>query len=86
MAAQNSINLIKTVEFARPFFTGTTSLGGANSFKPNVGVTVQNLDSGDYVSITDITGESFKIHILDSNDNPVTTAYTYTDVGNRKGL
>ena len=86
MAAQNSISLIKTVTFARPFFTGTTSLGGANSFKPNVGVTVQNLGSGEYVSITDITGESFKIHIKDSSNNPVTKAFTFTAVGYGKGV
>ena len=51
MAAQNSGSLIKTVTFARPFFAGTSSLGGLNEFKPNVGVTVQNLGSGEYVSI-----------------------------------
>ena len=86
MAAQNSTSLVKTVEFARPFFTGTTSLGGANSFKPNVGVTVQNLGSGEYVTITDITGESFKIHIKDSSNNPVTKAFTFTAVGYGKGV
>ena len=86
MAAQNSSSLVKTVEFARPFFTGTTSLGGANSFKPNVGVTVQNLGSGEYVTITDITGESFKIHIKDNNDSPVTKAFTFTAVGYGKGV
>ena len=85
-AQQSSTSSQKTVTFANRFFTGTSTLGGLNSFKPNVGVTVQDLNTGEYVNILNITGTSFDISIRDSNDNRVARTFTFTAVGYGKGV
>jgi|GEM_PF-3036865 len=86
MAAQQSGTSQKNITFARPFFTGTSSLGGANAFKPNVGVTVQNLLSGEYVTLSSISGTGFTILIRDSGNSPVDRSFTFTAVGYGKGV
>ena len=86
MAAQQSGTGYKVVTFARPFFTGTSSLGGVNLFKPNVGVTVQNLQSGEYVTLSAISGTGFEILIKDEDDNAVDRTFTFTAVGYGKGV
>ena len=87
MAAQQSGTSQKTVTFARPFFTGTSSLGGVNSFVPNVGVTVQNLGSGETVQILNITGTSFDIVIRNAaNNGNSNRTFTFTAVGYGKGV
>ena len=86
MAAQQSGTSQKNITFARPFFTGTSSLGGANAFKPNVGVTVQNLLSGEYVTLSSISGTGFTILIRDSSNAAVDRSFTFTAVGYGKGV
>ena len=87
MAAQQSGTSQKTVTFARPFFTGTSSLGGVNAFKPNVGVTVQNLGSGETVRILNVTGTSFDIVIRNAADNGNSNrTFTFSAVGYGKGV
>ena len=87
MAAQQSGTSQKTVTFARPFFTGLTGLGGANAFKPNVGVTVQNLGSGETVRILNVTGTSFDIVIRNAANNGNSNRdFTFTAVGYGKGV
>ena len=85
MAAQQTGTGYKVVTFARPFFTGTSSLGGVNAFKPNVGVTVQNLGSKEYVTLSAISGTGFEILIRDENNNAVNRTFTFTAVGYGKG-
>ena len=85
-AQQSSTSGQMTVTFANRFFTGTSTLGGLNVFKPNVGVTVQDLDTGDYVRILNVTGTSFDILIRDSGNNPVARTFTFTAVGYGKGV
>ena len=41
----------KAVTFANPFFTGTSSLGGANSALPTIGITPQNMATGDFFEL-----------------------------------
>ena len=87
MAAQQSGTSQKTVTFARPFFTGTSSLGGANSFIPNVGVTVQNLGAGETVQILNVTGTSFDIVIRNAaNNGNSNRTFSFTAVGYGKGV
>ena len=86
MAAQQSGTSQKNITFARPFFTGVAGLGGLNSFKPNVGVTVENLLSGEYVTLSNITGTGFTILIRDSSNTPVDRRFTFTAVGYGKGV
>ena len=87
MQPQQSGTSQKTVTFARPFFTGLAGLGGLNAFKPNVGVTVQNLGSGETVVISNITGTSFDIGIRNAADNGFSNrTFTFTAVGYGKGV
>lgn len=87
MAAQQSGTTQKTVTFARPFFTGTSSLGGNNSFIPNVGVTVQNLGAGETVQILNVTGTSFDIVIRNAaNNGNSNRTFSFTAVGYGKGV
>ena len=37
-----------TVEFANPFFVGTSTLGGLDKFLPSIGITIQNAQGGDF--------------------------------------
>ena len=85
-AQQSSASGQMTVTFANRFFTGTSTLGGLNSFKPNVGVTVQDLNSGEYVRILNVTGTSFDIVIRNSSNNAVARTFTFTAVGYGKGV
>jgi hypothetical protein len=87
------------VTFGTPFFTGTSSLGGVNAFKPSVGITIMGAAGGEYFTIkTDangdflnaagaiVTGTGFNISIKDSNDNPVNKKFTFQAVGYGKGV
>ena len=42
----------KAVTFTNPFFVGTSSLLGANSNLPSVGINAQNMASGDYFEVS----------------------------------
>jgi predicted phage tail protein len=87
MAAQQSGTTQKTITFARPFFTGLSGLGGANAFKPNVGVTVQNLGSGETVIINNISGTSFDIGVRNAGNTGFSDrTFTFTAVGYGKGV
>ena len=87
MQPQQSGQSQKTVTFARPFFTGLTGLGGANSFKPNVGVTVQDLASGETVVINNVSGTSFDIGIRNAADTGFSNrTFTFSAVGYGKGV
>ena len=85
-AQQSSASGQMTVTFANRFFTGTSTLGGVNAFKPNIGVTVQDLNSGEYVRILNVTGTSFDIVIRNSSNNAVARTFTFTAVGYGKGV
>ena len=68
------------------YFTGG-EYGGVNAFKPNVGVTVQNLGSGETVRILNVTGTSFDIVIRNAADNGNSNrTFTFTAVGYGKGV
>ena len=44
----------KAVTFTNPFFVGTSSLLGANSNLPSVGINAQNMASGDYFEVSPV--------------------------------
>ena len=87
------------VTFAKPFFVGTSSLGGLRQYKPSLGITIMGAAAGEYFVIkTDsngdflnaagsiVTGTGFNIKILDSNNNPVNKKFTFQAVGYGKGV
>ena len=74
----------KTVTFGTPFFVGTSSLGGANAFLPSVGITIQNAQSGDFFTVTNVSGTGFTVTI--KNDSSfVDRTFTFSAVGYGKG-
>jgi len=87
------------VTFAKPFFVGTSSLGGLRQYKPSLGITIMGAAAGEYFVIkTDsngdflnaagniVTGIGFNIKILDSNNNPINKKFTFQAVGYGKGV
>ena len=87
------------VTFGTPFFVGTSSLGGANAFKPSVGITIGNAVGGDtFVIKTDgvgnflnaagsvVTGTGFNIKILNGAGQPTNRLFTFQAVGYGKGV
>ncbi len=54
----------KAVTFQHAFFTGTSELGGSTSaYLPNIGITIENAESGDFFALSSITGSGFSIDI-----------------------
>ena len=74
------------VTFGKPFFTGTSNLGGLNAFLPSVGITIQGASAGEYFVLSNVSGTGFNIKILDSSNNPVNKQFTFQAVGYGKGL
>ena len=76
---------LTTVPFSAPFFVGTAALGGATSNLPAVNVTAQNLASGDFFEISNITASNFQIHFKNSSNASINKQFTFTAVGFGKG-
>ncbi len=54
----------KAVTFQHAFFTGTSELGGSTSaYLPNIGITIENAQSGDFFVLSSISGTGFTIDI-----------------------
>ena len=75
----------KVVSFSNPFFTGTSSIGGVNSNLPSIGITAQNMASGDYFVLSNITANGFHIHFKNSSNASIDRNFTYQAVGFGKG-
>jgi Phage-related protein, tail component len=71
----------KAVTFANAFFAGTASLGGTNSSLPSVGISAQNMQSGDYFTLTNLSGIGFTVTFFNSSNVAVDRNFTYTAVG-----
>ena len=54
----------KAVTFQHAFFTGTSELGGSTSaFLPNIGITLENAQAGDFFALSSISGTGFTIDV-----------------------
>ena len=84
-APQSSGTSAKAVTFGSPFFTGATGLGGANAFLPTVGITIQNAQSGDFFTITNVSGTGFTVNIKNGSSF-VDRSFTFSAVGYGKGV
>lgn len=71
----------KSVTFADEFFTGTSSLGGANAYLPSVGVTVHDLGNGERVNVSNVTATGFSLDVLNSSNANVNRNFTYLAIG-----
>ncbi len=76
----------KAITFSKPFFTGTSSLGGTNAYPPSIGITIVGAVGGEYFVLSAVSGTGFTIKILDSSDNPVNKQFTFQAVGYGKGV
>jgi predicted phage tail protein len=76
----------KTVTFEKAFFTGTASLGGVNAYLPSIGITAQNMATGDYFAIGTVTGTSFQVTFRNAAGTAIDRNFTYTAVGYGRGV
>ena len=65
----------KVVTFDHPFYTV-----GSTVF-PTIGITAQNMNSGDYYVVTSITGTSFTVTFRNSGGTAVDRNFTYSATG-----
>ena len=75
----------KAVLFTDSFFTGTSAIGGVNSNLPSIGITAQNMASGDFFELSNISGAGFTVHFKNSSNASVDRNFTYQAVGFGKG-
>ncbi len=72
----------KSITFQHPFFVGTANTqGGANSILPSIGITAQNMQSGDFFELSNISGTGFTVHFKNSSNASVDRNFTYQAVG-----
>ena len=75
----------KSITFGTPFFVGTSSLGGANAYLPSIGITIQNAQSGDFFTVTNVSGTGFTVSIKNGTSF-VDRTFTFQAVGYGKGV
>ena len=75
----------KSVTFDKAFFTGTALLGGLNSSLPSVGIVAQNLATGDYFNVTNVTSSGFDVTFRNSAGTAVSRNFLWSAVGFGKG-
>ena len=76
----------KTVTFEKAFFTGTASLGGVNAYLPSIGITAQNMATGDYFTLGTVTGTTFQVTFRNAAGTAIDRNFTYTAVGYGRGV
>ena len=75
----------KAVTFAAPFFVGTSALGNLNNFLPSVNISPQNMATGDFFELSNISGTGFTVHFKNSSNASIDRNFTYSAVGFGKG-
>ena len=77
---------VKTITFDHPFFTGFAGLNQtANSIKPSIGITAENLGTGEHFELTNVSGTGFSVHFKDSSNASISRNFNFTAVGFGKG-
>ena len=71
----------KSLTFGNAFFTGTSSLLGANSRLPSIGIVAQNMASGDYYNVTTVSATGFTVIFKNSSNTVVDRNFYWTAVG-----
>jgi len=80
----------KAVTFQHPFFTGTSELGGSTSaYLPNIGITLENAQAGDFFALSSISGTGFTIDVKNrdtsGNETFVNRNFKYAATGFGRG-
>ena len=71
----------KAITFGSAFFTGTASLGGTNAYVPSVGITAENMQSGDFFELSSITGSGFTVTFKNSSGTAVDRNFRWQVTG-----
>ena len=75
----------KSVTFVNSFFTGAANTSvSAGSALPTIGITIENMQSGDFFELSSITGTGFNIDIKNGSSH-VDRNFKYTAVGFGRG-
>ena len=75
----------KNVQFSNAFFVGTSALGNLNNFLPSINISAQNMASGDFFELTNISGTGFTVHFKNASNASIDRNFTYSAVGFGKG-
>jgi hypothetical protein len=75
-----------TVTFDKAFFVGTTALGGLNAYLPSVGITAQNMATGDYFTLGTVTGTNFQVTFRNAAGTAINRNFTWSAVGYGKSV
>jgi hypothetical protein len=76
----------KSITFSRPFFVGTSGLGGVNAYLPSVGLQVNNLSSGDYIDGPTVTSTGFTFTVKNSGGSAIDKNFTWGATGYGLGV
>lgn len=83
--AEQSGAATKSITFGSPFWTGSAVLGGVNSILPSIGITAQNMQSGDYFNVTNVSSSGFDVTFRNSGGTAVDRLFAWSAVGYGKG-
>jgi len=75
-----------TVTFDKAFFVGTTALGNLNAYLPSVGITAQNMATGDYFTLGTVTGTNFQVTFRNAAGTAINRNFTWSAVGYGKSV
>ena len=75
----------KIITFNNPYWTGTAALGGVNTVLPSIGITAQNLQSGDYFNVSNVTKNGFDVTFRNSGGTAVDRLFAWSALGYGKG-
>ena len=76
----------KTITFTKPFWTGTSSLGGSTTaYLPSVSIVVHGMSSGDFIDMGTVTGTQFTVTLKNSSGSAINKNFSWTAVGYGRG-
>ena len=70
----------KSITFTHPFYTASSTIF------PSIGITAFNLGTGEYYTITNVTGTGFDVTFRNSGGTAVNRNFTWTATGYGKGV
>ena len=76
----------KDIVFEKPFFVGTSSLLGADTNLPSIGISAtDNITSGDFFQVTNISSTGFTVTFKNSSNTVIDRNFNFSVVGFGKG-
>jgi len=75
-----------SVVFGKPFFTGTSAIGGSTTtFLPSIVIAPENMPSGAFYELSAISGAGFTIVFKNSSNTVIDVKFTFQALGYGKG-